>query len=230
MFFLTGYPWYEIKSHYEKLSQGDLIFDLIVPSPQYDETSAYFLKTGYKKRDVILMTQSCDLEQEKVTHVKVCGLVPLSDYVTSELIKSELESRQQRAKNAGTTIDESPLQFDYEKSGTKKKIDSILTKLKTGSFLDLYLLNEHYNMPEMSSYIVNLREEYTLPLQSLKAHIYKTQRDRLSLSPPYREHLNQAFVNLYSRIGLPQDIQTSLLKLELADSFEFSEWKHIIKS
>ncbi|MER1986591.1 MAG: hypothetical protein ABS948_11940 [Solibacillus sp.] len=220
---MADYPWYEIRSHKAKIAQGDIIFDLIVPAPQYDETSVYHIKTAYKKRSVILMTQACDLEQEKVEHVKVCGIIPLNDYLIGQLIADEINSRKQRAANSKSEIDKSPIKFDYESKKIKDKINKMIQQLRTGHFLDLYLLNQELGEEKMDAYIVNLREEYTLPLKSLQAHIKLGNTNRLSLNPPYREHLNQAFVNLYSRIGLPQDIKFEEINLNLKKEFEYPE-------
>lgn len=218
------YPWYKILAWDEKISQGDIIFDLVVPAPQFDPSAQHLMKTFYKRKNVIVMTQACDLENEKIESVKVCAIIPLEDFVQQEFIKSEIESRKSTAKSKNQPINTNPIVIDYSSTKNVRKKEDLLKKLRTGGFLDLYLLNEESTIGSFNPHIVNLREEYTLPLATLKKFIRDNERQRFSLQPPYREHLNQAYVNLYSRIGLPQDIVTSNLTINLNNNFDFTEW------
>lgn len=220
-----SYPWYKSRSSQHKISQGDIILDLVVPAPQFDSESQSLMKTAYKRKNVIVMTQACDLEQEKVDFVKVCELVPLNRYIENELILSVLESRKQGIEDLAN-IDKSPIHIDYNKK--KKTIDKLLKKLRSGGFLDLYLLNEENQIGKMDAHIVNLRKEYILPYKSIKNFIETNKKERLSLQPPYREHLNQAYVNLYSRIGLPQDIEVEKFNLQYKNDFEYENWKNLL--
>lgn len=54
--------------------------------------------------------------------------------------------------------------------------------------------------------VVDLSVCYTLPFDVLQ-RVAAQSGARLRLSPPYREHLAQAFARLYMRVGLPTDIQ-----------------------
>lgn len=220
-----SYPWYKIRSSQDKISQGDIILGLVVPAPQFDSESPSLMKTAYKRKNVIIMTQACDLEQEKVNFVKVCELVPLSRFIENELILNVLQARKQGIEDLAN-IDKSPINIDYSKK--KKSIEKLLKKLRSGGFLDLYLLNEEKQIGKMDAFVVNLRQEYILPYKSLNNFIEKNSLNRLSLQPPYREHLNQAYVNLYSRIGLPQDIDVEKFDLQYNNDFEYENWKNLL--
>lgn len=220
-----SYPWYKNRSSQDKISQGDIILGLVVPAPQFDSDSPSLMKTAYKRKNVIIMTQACDLEQEKVDFVKVCELVPLNRFIENELILSVIQSRKQGIDNVAN-IDKSNIHIDYSKK--KKSILKLLDKLRSGGILDLYLLNEEKQIGSMEAYVVNLRQEYILPYKSLKEFIENDGSNRLSLQPPYREHLNQAYVNLYSRIGLPQDIDVEEFTLKYDNDFEYEKWKNLL--
>ena len=63
-------PWLRVKS--EVLNQGDLLRDIAVPSvqssfPDHDENGNVPLNVG--QANIIVLSQSCDLEQKKVSTV-----------------------------------------------------------------------------------------------------------------------------------------------------------------
>ena len=86
------YPWYDIAGESDELEQGDFIDNCKVLIPTYIpvelDTSAHavpqekFEVAGVLEiRDVVIMTQSCDLENAKVEYVKLCPRISLSEYV-----------------------------------------------------------------------------------------------------------------------------------------------------
>jgi len=79
-----NYPWYALVEGIE-LRQGDLLDScpVIVPSTKLLETSAnkeYELDGYIQEFDVIVMSQSCDLEQEKLELVLVCPYWSLTEF------------------------------------------------------------------------------------------------------------------------------------------------------
>ena len=73
-----SYPWYEIISNSDNIAQGDVICDcpiLIVKGELHPGLERKTVETELKTIDAIVMSQSCDLEQGKVEHVILCGLV-----------------------------------------------------------------------------------------------------------------------------------------------------------
>jgi len=76
------YPWYTFVEYDEKLSQGDFInecalfhpSDIITPSVENEvEVDGETIIA-----DVIIMTQSCDLDHKKIDLVLVCPIYPMS--------------------------------------------------------------------------------------------------------------------------------------------------------
>ena len=78
--------WYEAVDADMRLTQGDLISEcpLIVWRPELlqihgtDETEVLKGATIAIRADVIVMTQACDLEYEKVTNVVLCPHLSLA--------------------------------------------------------------------------------------------------------------------------------------------------------
>jgi hypothetical protein len=85
--------------------------------------------------------------------------------------------------------------------------------IKNGRNVSLHLLNEYDGKALGCNHrIVDLRQLYSLPLNTLKA-IAKKRGARLRLLPPYREHLSQAFARVFMRVGLPSDIDITKIEL-----------------
>lgn len=65
------YPWYEVVDG-EILEQGDLLSacPIIVPTPEFP--IADNVEVNLQTFDVVIMTQSCDLENQKVKDIIVC--------------------------------------------------------------------------------------------------------------------------------------------------------------
>ncbi len=72
------YPWYEIVSGDEKLHQGDFIYEcpVVIPPEKLDDKSVQDFKII--PYNVVILSQSCDLEHKKINIVLVCPLIPLS--------------------------------------------------------------------------------------------------------------------------------------------------------
>lgn len=81
---MTSDDWYELVNG-DNLAQGDVINDLpIVVLPSEFDTSLGAITPVYDTRietiDAIIMTQSCDLEQNKVAQVVVCVITELGQH------------------------------------------------------------------------------------------------------------------------------------------------------
>ncbi len=80
-----AYPWYASTTDSE-LRQGDIIFDcpVIVPTFQTAQPQIISLDADILTYDVIVMSQSCDLEQDKLDLVLVCPHWPLATFATKQ--------------------------------------------------------------------------------------------------------------------------------------------------
>lgn len=79
------YPWYEVIAE-AKLLQGDMIYrcPVVVPTgdiPEEDGGEEYTLEAEIFEYDVVVMSQSCDLEQEKLDLVLVCPHWPFEEFI-----------------------------------------------------------------------------------------------------------------------------------------------------
>lgn len=79
-------------------------------------------------------------------------------------------------------------------------------ELRRGNVPGYHLLNRS-GLAEKSTglLVVDFRSQFAVNLKDLK-QLAATQKPRLRLLPPYREHLAQALARFYMRVGLPVDI------------------------
>lgn len=173
------YPWYCLVNG-DELEQGDILESCPVFSPPSDLTldslamgEADFL---WEERDVIVMSQSCDL-------VKNTGK-------TNEVLLCAVWSRSELSNLPG------------EPFSSKSDME----QARKGRFPAFHVLNEctlPYTERDFS--IVDFRRTYALPLDFSRNFASKAT-NRIRLLPPYREHLSQAFARYFMRVGLPADI------------------------
>ena len=153
-------PWYREARPGSRLTQGDIIFNcpLVVWDPssrlrgvQAEET----LKsaTRFFTADVIVMTQACDLEQEKVSNVVLCPHQGLSEH------KSSWEEEARR----------------NNQNPSEKSWISHQEGIRKSSYSNLYLLNMNDRVaPGMEYRVVDFAEVYSVPrafLESLLKHL-----------------------------------------------------------
>lgn len=90
------YPWYSVVRQNEVLMQGDLIENcpVIIPPNTISEDNTPNIEIN--NFDVLILTQSCDLENGKITSVLVCPYFTLQEfgnhlnYVQSTVGKEQL--------------------------------------------------------------------------------------------------------------------------------------------
>jgi hypothetical protein len=170
--------WYEtIQS--AQLMQGDLLPGCLVSiikgewtfPPKIEEVVVDFVAT-----DMIVMTQSCDLEGNKVDHVLLARTMAWRDVVREE---SERGNSAVRSR-------------DFRK------------KMVEGTIPGLSLLHKHEQTPMLDWSVVDFHQLFTLPKPFVE-NFANSLGPRLRLRSPYREHLAQAFARYFMRVGLPHD-------------------------
>ncbi len=87
------YPWYRIAKPDEELEQGDFIdaCQILIPKYTPNESEAnisnnpqeYLAQSDEEIRDVVVISQTCDLENRKVDVVHLCPRMSVSKYVES---------------------------------------------------------------------------------------------------------------------------------------------------
>lgn len=182
------YPWYRNAESDEELEQGDFIDDCQVLVPRYTtiETEAnmssnpqkFHAESDEEIRDVIIISQTCDLENRKVDVVHLCPRMPLSQYV---------EIARKLGKN-------------------NQSIVAKLNEIRLGRSYRYYMLNA-CNLPDLSRefQIVDLGTSFTIPYDVMD-QMAKSRGNRICLLSPYKEQLAQAFAFLYMRVALPNPI------------------------
>lgn len=171
------FTWYQeiIKSN--EIEQGDMIIDcpIIIPPSKIDEGDEPEIEI--KLINSIILSQSCDLVNNKIDIVLVCPFYPLKVFI-------ENTPKDQQGKRA-----------------IKKNIDN----LRKGHLPGYHLLNKFDDLKIDDYIVVDFRNVYGVEINNLK-DIAEKQETRVRLQPPYREHLSQAFARYFMRVGLPQDI------------------------
>jgi len=171
---MLEYPWFR-KVIGNSLHQGDIFEDCPVFLPPVDlDPASEEAELTWEKRDLIVMSQSCDLVsgREKVTEVLFCAVWSQSDLPPNSHLAS--------AKG--------------------------LEDARRGNLPGFHLI-ANCTEPDFirDVRIVDFRRCYSLPLAFVRRQAEVTS-PRLSLLPPYREHLSQAFARYFMRVGLPVDI------------------------
>ena len=177
------YPWYHLIAD-DTLEQGDFFFNCPVLLPYWDgyksdlpEGDGYLIKARKTSYNVVIMSQSCDLENDKLDLVLVCPHWSIDVFE----------------------------QNNYPNAGKKHKI-SLRNKIRRGE-LPAYHMLAASDIPnhEHDIRLVSFRQVFSLPIDFVK-HLATQQSPRLRLLPPYREHLGQAFARFFMRVGLPVSI------------------------
>ena len=188
-------PWYEIVSADLSITQGDLVFNCPVlewnpdklNSQSADEVESLKVAADAISADVIVMTQACDLEQEKVSNVILCPHLPLQDHYP--VWEDDMKSKGQNPNNRMW----------------KKYCNDICN----GFIWNLSMLNKDtdHDPPEIDIRVVDFLDVFTVPRSFLENLLLQRGKQRFRLLPPYREHLSQAFARFFMRVGLPVPIE-----------------------
>ena len=132
--------------------------------------------------DLVVVTQTCDIENNKVESLLLCPRWDLWSFV---------EESQARGENWGT-----------------KTRDA----LRKGNLPGYHLMDEAVQDGiQLGLGVVDFHHVYTAPTSYVRLHVAQSGK-RLRLCPPYKEHLAQAFARFFMRVGLPADIPESKIK------------------
>lgn len=171
------YVWYSKIEKSNQIEQGDFIPDcpIVIPPSSFNLDDEPEIEI--KLINSIILSQSCDLVNNKIDIVLVCPYYDLKTFIDN------LPEEQQSKKNI------------------KKHIDN----LRKGHLPGYHLLNKINNFNINDYLVVDFRNVYGIQIDTLR-NIADLLEERIRLLPPYREHLSQAFARYFMRVGLPQDI------------------------
>lgn len=160
--------------------QGDILFRCPVFQPDKELRWPLALDNpqGFRVQslDLVVMTQSCDLENDKVQEVLLARLISWAVVVRGEV----------------------------EKGNHAVKASKFRKVLVEGGSPALSLLHKRDGTPELDWSVVDFHWLHTLPKTFLTGFA-ASLGPRLRLRSPYREHLAQAFARYFMRVGLPHD-------------------------
>lgn len=171
------YPWYlTLEGYSSELQQGDLIPDCPIVVPPNNIIEGSNIDVEVSLIDSVILSQSCDLENDKIQIVLVCPYFSLKTFLS-----------QMKEQN-------------------KKSKEKAIENLKRGNLPGYHLINKDESIQILSDYtVVDFRNIYGIQINALFNLVSKLEI-RHRLLPPYREHLSQAFARFFMRVGLPQDI------------------------
>jgi len=176
---MSNHDWYELAED-ESLLQGDILRDCPVVavsgSLPWPLGAAPDIEVEAKIFDLVVMTQSCDLENEKVEDVLLAQLVAWADVVRAEAERGNETVRSRKFR----------------------------TLLIAGNVPGLSLLHRREARPSLPWSVVDFHRLFTLP-KAFVTRFAAGSGPRLRLRSPYREHLAQAFARYFMRVGLPHD-------------------------
>lgn len=136
-------------------------------------------------RDLVVMTQACDLEHVKVANVVLCPHYGLDEF------RSAWEEDQRRK-------DQNP---------TARAWRRYCDEICEGMVWNLNLLNaQDDGGVAVGHRVVDFHEVFTLPRSVLESLLAARGAPRPQLLPPCREHLSQAFARFFMRVGLPTPV------------------------
>ncbi len=173
-----NFRWYETIISSNEIEQGDLISDCPIVIPPSKLLVGEEPEIEIKLIDSVILSQSCDLVNDKIEIVLVCPYYTLKTFINN---------------------------LPEEQKKTKKAINKHIDNLKRGHLPGYHLLNKDSEVNIADYLVVDFKNVYGIQIQSIK-EIAANLEKRIRLLPPYREHLSQSFARYFMRVGLPQDI------------------------
>ena len=166
--------WYEAVAGSE-LAQGDLLQQVLLPFISSSDPNRP--EIVLERTSAVVLTQTCDLENQKVTQVLLGAVVPYDSYAEAEGSRGN--------------------HFVASRRFRKAVLEGALPPLAILRPSDEAALPFEWSL-------VDFRRLYTLPLNDVRS-MADTLGARLRLRSPYREHLAQSFARFHMRVGLPTD-------------------------
>jgi hypothetical protein len=170
------HDWYTVVEG-SKLEQGDVLLDCPVTVVEsYTHPLPDEVEVVTDRRDLVVLTQSCDLENDKVEEVL---LAAVRDY-------------QKLLADQGVT-DPAIRSAKWRQAAAR------------GDLPAYSLLPQRTDPPAVGWSLVDFHHLFMLPKSYVEAFA-DASSPRLRLVPPYREHLAQAFARYVMRVGLPTSL------------------------
>ncbi len=164
------------------LRQGDLLPGCSIPEfpPDFAVAEKAALVVQVDQADLIVITQSCDLEHGGLSLVAMCPVWSIPAFEAA--------------------------QAAFGRSSSTKAWRDYWNNVRKGRSSSLHLLSSPTNPTDArSALVVDFRAIYSLPVAYLARHAAQVG-DRWRLRSPFLEHFSQAFARSFMRVGLPSSI------------------------
>jgi hypothetical protein len=164
------------------LRQGDLLADCWIPEfpADFADASGAARLIAADQANLIVIAQSCDLEQGKVSLVALCPIWAIPAF-------EEAQASHGQSKSAKSWRD-------------------YWNHVRNGRSPTLHLLASPTRPTEArAALVVDFRAIYSLPFAYLSRHAQQLG-ERWRLRSPYLEHFSQAFSRSFMRVGLPSSV------------------------
>lgn len=202
--------WYDFGFAEHNLSQGELIFECTLLEPVIPDQSsenALEIDADLITGDFIILSQSCDLEQDNVDAVVLAPVYSVGQFIGADPNLHHKAIQCAHSKKIDFPNNES-LHADVflHLAQECKSLRSEIDKIRKGDKPAYHLLNQEPSV-DLPFSIVDFHRIYSAPKNYL-LELTNHQDLRIRLKPPYREHLSQAFARYFMRVGLPSDIRS----------------------
>lgn len=164
------------------LRQGDLLPGCSIPEfpPDFAVAERSALVVQVDQADLIVITQSCDLEHGGLSLVAMCPVWSIPAFEAA--------------------------QAAFGRSNSAKAWRDYWNNVRKGRSPSLHLLASPTNPTDArSALVVDFRAIYSLPFAYLARHAAQVG-ERWRLRSPFLEHFSQAFARSFMRVGLPSSI------------------------
>lgn len=164
------------------LRQGDLLRGCLIPQfpPDFAVAADTALVVQVDQADLIVITQSCDLEHGGVSLVAMCPVWPVPAFEAAQAAHG-------RSRSAAASRD-------------------FWNNVRKGRSPTLHLLTSPTNPNDArSALVVDFRAIYSLPFPYLTRHAAQAG-NRWRLRSPFLEHFSQALARSFMRVGLPSSV------------------------
>ena len=161
------------------IEQGDILFDC----PYYDVLSDGIneeIQTKVVEYNVVIVTQSCDIVNNKVDKIFVAPWTYISEVISkrSEFLKRPMSTKEKK---------------------------SLFKHLANGVMPSHHILDKDIEKGLSDYPMIDFSNAFTISQKTLKSTIAK-RGYVIRLISPYKEHLSQAFARFFMRVGLPSSL------------------------
>jgi hypothetical protein len=189
-------------SDMNKLEQGDIIRFCPDAKPTHIDVATGTGTFDFNEFNVVVLTQSCDIDKNKVERVLLCPIWKITDYF--RYLRARYE------KDVGYKA-----KFKSDEDFVEKS-RSLHGNIYAGKVNGLQLLKENVEDSKMEPYVVDFGNIYSLPCSYIKSTILTDPRnsERNRLLPEFRIDLQAKFFTFLARGSLPDGSEPAKIDID----------------